>query len=320
MNPELDLLLRQVGQTPLETILDIHELTPRTDGVVVHYEGEKTHIIVAGSGIWFDNVAGVGGRGPVDLVLHLVQGVEPRRATDAQKLKAADWIADFDPAHLSPAPPPPGSAEAFEEEASRRAVRDDNRWPMARRYLIDSCRVPPITADILQGEQVYASYDAARPERTDLCFLRRDLDGAVTAATLQSLVDPREAPRTLGDLTSCFTLNAPGANRLIVTESPLDAISYLVLNRPEKATILALPLARLHEVHPALLEAAHARGREVTIAFGNAPSAHTGYARCRRDWQERFGEEGLPKRIAPLGSTWSDDLRAAKTLCRDHHW
>lgn len=328
MKPTPSDLLQQAARIPLEEVLSRSgdpalESLPTEGGI--RYQGERLDLILGGAGLWFDNIVGVGGRGPVDLALHLVQKVDPRRASPEQRFQAAEWVLDGQASSLSRNDT---AAEDFQAEAGVLAIRDDDRWPMVRRHLIDACRIPPTQVDILRDD-VYASYAAEQPALTDICFVRRNLAGQPFGATLVSLVAPYDTPRLIGSPDAWFQVGDQKGTRMVVTESPFDAVAFLVLNRPPDATIFAAPWDEMpideadkppREVPLPLLQAAHDAQRQVIVALGNGPAAGEAYERCVISWHTRFGVDNSPHRIAPLGRTWSDDLREAKTLSRDHSW
>jgi hypothetical protein len=128
-------LADQVRDTPLRDVLAHYGFDVKPEGTTLRAKTEAYNIVVTGSR-WFDNKAGVGGGGAIDLVMHIA-GVDfpvacRSLAEEFRPLAAAQDSLSF--------PSSPGCQTAlekkpFEELMARYAVRDDSNWPVTRAYL-----------------------------------------------------------------------------------------------------------------------------------------------------------------------------------------
>lgn len=311
-------MIGQLRDIPLGPILGYFGLTPRQEGSTTRYKNDRFNIVVGGNALWFDNAASVGGRGAIDLILHLKYGVNPRSASDRDLQEAMRWLATFRPETVSTAETatsaPSALKESFTSQAARFAIRDDARWPLARNYLLNTRRLPSDLIDQLyhQGD-LYASFSQARPEQTGVCFVHRNLAGEVRGATIRTAADGSGFCQSIGEKQGAwFTLGDPcQANRAVLVEAPIDAISYVALKRPEKAVVLAMSCS--HVFRP-VLQAAHERLWPLTVGFDNDRAGHAGWERCQEDQRLLYPDDPPARRIVPAGKDWNDDLRAAPGL------
>ena len=65
-------LADQVRGIPLREVLEHYGFEVRPEGTTLRAKSEHHNIVVTGSR-WFDNKAGVGGAGAIDLVIHLAK-------------------------------------------------------------------------------------------------------------------------------------------------------------------------------------------------------------------------------------------------------
>ena len=312
-------LVEQVREIPLESILAHHGLAPRPEGAMARYKNDQFNIVTGGNGLWFDNAASVGGRGAIDLILHLKYGAHPRMASDREFREAIGWLATFEPGTgvmnaggvLAAAPHPQPPKESLASQAARLAIRDDARWPLARNYLLHARRLPSHLVDHLYHRgDLYASFSEARPEKTGISFAHRNLAGEVRGATIRAAADGPGFPLCIGEKQGAwFTLGDPGrTSRAVLVEAPIDAISYAALKWPEEAVILAM--SGSHASRP-VLDAAHGRRWELAIGFDNDRAGHAGWERCRENYTLLYPDDPPPSRTLPAGKDWNDDLRAA---------
>jgi Toprim-like len=307
-------LVEQVREIPLESILAYHGLAPHREGSSVRYKDERFNIVVSSGGLWFDNAASLGGRGAIDLLLHVKYGANPRAASDQQFREAVGWLATFqpttgvvsmgEPSASSPRPP----KESFLSQAARLATRDDARWPLARSYLLQTRRLPSDLVDHLhQAGDIYATFSQVNPEQTGVCFVHRNLDDGARGATIRSI---GSGSFSIGEKQGAwFGVGDPAqARRAVLVEAPIDALSYAALERPEETIILSM--SGSHATRP-VLDAAHARHWELAIGFDNDRAGHAGWERCRENYALLYPAAPQPTRILPAGKDWNDDLRAA---------
>ena len=65
-------LADQVRNIPLREVLDLYGFEAKREGTTLRAKSDLYNIVVTGS-MWFDNKAGVGGAGAIDLVIHLAR-------------------------------------------------------------------------------------------------------------------------------------------------------------------------------------------------------------------------------------------------------
>jgi hypothetical protein len=134
-------LADQVRNIPLSEVLERYGFEAKPEGTTLRAKSEHHNIVVTGSR-WFDNKAGVGGAGAIDLVIHIAK---------ADFSSACRSLADqFRPLAASQTPLsfPKGSRQfprqekkSFEELAAIYAVRDDSKWPIACAYLVEKRKI-----------------------------------------------------------------------------------------------------------------------------------------------------------------------------------
>ena len=166
-------------------------------------------------------MAGHGGGGAIDLVMH-VRGVSFREA-----------LAYLDgSAFPLPAAPPERQAERTARAGIAAGAvfhppdRAEENWPRVRTYLTEERCLPPALVDELHQEGlIYA--DARR----NAVFLRRDGEGTITGAAVRGTRSGTPfkglAAGTARDAGwFFFQVGDRGTPQLILTESPIDALSY----------------------------------------------------------------------------------------------
>lgn len=311
MPPDPLRLAETVRRIPLEAIFAYYGLIPRREGASLRYKSDRVNIVAGGNALWFDNAASVGGRGPIDLLLHLRYGVAPKQAASRDVAEAIRWLAEFHPTPGVGIPAQPIQApkprESFEAQAAKFALRDDARWPMVRSYLVGVRALPTDLVDAAYGRlDLYASFPIRHPARTNVCFVHRDLGGNVRGATTRpadggdgflSIGEKQGAWFTLGDVAT--------ASRLVITEAPIDALSYAALHRPDRTVILAMSGAHVYEP---VLRAAHDRLWPISVGFDNDRAGNAGWERCRENHRILFPDDAPPRRIVPAGKDWNEDL------------
>jgi len=306
-------VLEQAREIPLATILQHVGLTPRREGTTTRYKNDQFNIVVSPNNLWFDNAAAVGGRGPIDLALHLKCRANPRLAAAHHIREALDWLADLRPLNLSPA-----SAQiseptrpSFADQAARLAIRDDARWTLARHYLTHIRRLPGQLIDELAAcQDVFACFSKSRPELTGVCFVHRSLDGLPLGATIRPASTERDGTFSIGEkATAWFTLGFPGHSRqAVLVEAPIDAISYRAMKPADGTVILAMSSAH---VFPSVLHAAHERRWSLTVAFDNDRAGNTGWERCLENQRLLYPDDPPAERTMPVAKDWNEDLCAA---------
>ena len=196
----------------------------KPEGTTLRAKTERHNIIVTGSW-WFDNKAGVGGGGAIDLVVHIADvdfSVACRSLADEfRPLAVSQSDLSFHGSLRSRKKP-------FEELMALYAVRDDSNWPVARTYLTEMRKIDPAIVDELHAVgSIYANDHRPHPS---LVF-HRDSHGKVRGATLRDTRHQSAFRPCLGSkLSAWFTVgNLNNAVRVVAVESPIDALSYYSL-------------------------------------------------------------------------------------------
>jgi hypothetical protein len=281
----------------------------RINGQVISIIGEK----------FYDHIAGRGGGGAIDLVMH-VRDVPLHEAV--AYLDGTAWPA----ARVS-------ALRAAEQHAGRAAGTpfqpphpSAEHWPRVRSYLVDERRLPVALVDELHSQGlVYA--DARR----NAVFMRRDGEGMITGAALRG-TRPGAPFKGLAAGTSrdagwfFFQVGDRGTPQLILTESPIDALSYYGLLHGDCPP--AGPGA-YREVygstdgagalpHP-LIAKVLAQGGFVRVGFDRDQTGERIWGQLHERYVSAAG--GDPTRFwrepPPLGKDWNDVLQA-RSRGHDH--
>ena len=178
--------------TPLSEVLSARGLEGRKEGNSTMWRGNAWAINVTGDALWYDHKAGKGGRGAIDLVMHL-DNVPFKEAVAALSggRAAAAWPEGSDLQNAwDKANRQYGALEINLAASGRRqlpelldqyAKRDDNRWPDVSRYLTNRRGLPlEIVEDLYKSCRVYAN------DRGSVVFLHHDMAGKQGGATIRS--------------------------------------------------------------------------------------------------------------------------------------
>jgi Protein of unknown function (DUF3991) len=222
-------LADQVRDIPLRDVLEHYGFETKPEGTTLRARSEHHNIVVTGSR-WFDNKAGLGGGGAIDLVIHIAKvnfSVACRSlAVEFLSVPLAQTALSF-PKSWKEAPHP--EKKSFEELAAIYAVRDDTNWPIARAYLVEGRKISPLLVDELHARgSIYANDHRPNPS---LVFLHRDQHGKARGATLRDTGHQSAFRPCLGNkLSAWFAVgNLAEADRIAAVESPIDALSYYSL-------------------------------------------------------------------------------------------
>jgi hypothetical protein len=312
MAPLSSMKVDEARQLPLDAVLASQGLHARREGSTIRYKDERFNIVTSNHGLWFDNATSVGGRGAIDLALHLQCKVQPRLASPSQIHEAIQWLGTLSNVPLTSIPATLGKPEkeSFSSQAARLAIRDDSRWPLARHYLLQIRRLPAdLIGHLHQAGDIYATFSRERPQQTGVCFIHRNLDDGVSGATIRN-VGTSSSSFSIGEKQAAwFAIGDPiCARRAVLVEAPIDAISYAALKRPEETVILSV--SGSHATRP-VLEAAHARRWGLAIGFDNDGPGHAGWEHCRDNYGLLYPDDPQPSRTPPTSKDWNDDLRMA---------
>ena len=211
----------------LRELLHWHGFEIKPEGFTFRARNNDRHNIVATRNLWFDNKAGVGGLGAIDLQMHLT-GED--FATACQTL--ARNFRGISTAEIGLSFPiqrhvPSGRERTpFHELAARYAVPNEANWPIARAYLVETRGIEPAFVDDLHAVgTIFASDHRPNPS---MVFLHRTQHGKVEGATLRDTRHQSSFRPCLGNkLTAWFTVgHLDKAEIVIAVESPIDALSY----------------------------------------------------------------------------------------------
>ena len=287
----------EVRPIPLSKILAARGFEGRREGVSTMWSGNGLKINVTGDSLFFDHKAGKGGIGAIDLIKYLDnvgfrEAVETLSGGKHNRLVALQAV-------VQPLP----QRRPLDELMKEYATRDDQRWPRAAYYLTRQRCLPPSSIYWLyKSGRVYAN------DRGGVVFLHHDAHGQVGGATIKSA----NFSQCIGNKTGAwFYAGRPidEAQRIAITESPIDAISYSVLHPDKHLCVVSIAGQYIPEQ---LL--ATAEGRPVIIAIDNPEFEKSTEA---SEITQGIVESTLAKcpnaRLhTPMAKDWNDDLCAAR--------
>jgi len=174
---------------------------------------------------WFDQRAGTGKGGAIDLVQHLLScDFATARAWLASRFNAGQVVAD-QVAQVE--------IKARAELAAAKPIDfvppdpSPENWPKVRKYLIEARALPAKLIDAKhEVGDIYAD------ERANAVFLARDSQGMPVGAEIRGTEPSRPYKgHALGSRRDrgVFSVGNPAASIVVVVESAIDAMSYVVL-------------------------------------------------------------------------------------------
>lgn len=294
-------------EIPLRDVLEWSGLPVKAEGVSYRARDEKHNVVVTGSR-WFDNKAGIGGGGAIDLCQHLT-GADFTSACRilAEEVASASIRLGASLHSHSPLRKPEPVHVPFLELASRYARRDESLWALARKYLVEIRAVDTGIVDRLHSVgSIYANDHRPNPS---LVFLHRTVCGRVEGATLRDTRDHSKFRPCLGDkLNSWFAVGSLGSAKTIVAvESPIDALSYysLFIGRDSTVTVASCAGA---VVPTELMWQAYERRQAFVVALDNDAAGERGRQKA---WDETVDWRGFKiSSECPQRKDWNEDLRA----------
>src|SRR4029077_17964870 len=115
-----------------------HGFEIKAEGVTFRAKNDRHNIVVTGNR-WFDNKAGLGGLGAIDLQMHLTgedfAAAYQTLARDFRGISTAEIGSSFPIERYIPSGQ---ERRPFHELAARYAVPKDANWPIARAYLVET--------------------------------------------------------------------------------------------------------------------------------------------------------------------------------------
>jgi hypothetical protein len=306
-------LAEQVRNIPLREVLERYGFEAKPEGTTLRSKSVHHNIVVTGSR-WFDNKAGVGGAGAIDLVIHIAKvdfSAACRSLADqVQSLPASQTSLSFP---KSSRQLPHQEKKCFEELATIYAVRDDTKWPIARAYLVEKRKIAADLVHELHSEgAIYANDHCPNPS---LVFLHRDCHGIVRGASLRDTKHRSAFRPCLGNkLTAWFAVgDVTTAARIAAVESPIDALSYYCLHAGRLGDLAVVSCAGAIVPHE-LMAQAYDRRQSLIVALDSDFAGEQGW---RKAWDTTAHWTGFQvSSDCPEHKDWNDDLvqRAASSL------
>jgi Toprim-like/Protein of unknown function (DUF3991) len=304
-------LADQVRGIPLRDVLEHYGFETKPEGTTLRAKSEHHNIVVTGSR-WFDNKAGLGGGGAIDLVIHIAQ-VNFSAACRYLAVEFLSPVADQTALSFPKSwqEVPHSEKKSFEELAAIYAVRDESRWPIARAYLVERRKISADLVDELhQAGTVFANNHCPNPS---LVFLHRDLQGAVRGATLRDTKHQSAFRPCLGNkLTAWFAVgDITTAPSIAVVESPIDALSYYCLHAHRLGELTVVSCAGAI-VPQELMAQAYERKQSFIVALDNDSAGEQGWRKARdasADWAGFQISSHSPKH-----KDWNEDQLVLRSL------
>jgi hypothetical protein len=273
-------------------------------------EGHPSNIAVTGE-LWTDNTTGQGGKGAINLVMHL-EGYGQDGYQKAVRLLADQFGAEQAGRDI-------GRRSALESGTAIQTIQQQQpiplptpqpaTWLRARAYLVNKRRIPAELVEQLHEQGlIYAD------ERANLVFKRDDDTGCFKRGSY----DPENGPpfkQTLGRGGKPFVL--AGQRALYVTEGPIDALALKALY-PESTVIATggnCPLERLQPYFQNVTECIYLAHDNDAAGNRQAERFAAEYFEAKR---QNLGKWHPPtERHAPeTAKDWSAVLMAAPHLAR----
>ena len=260
---------------------------------------------------FYDHLNLKGGRGAIDLVMH-VRG--------CNFIEAVNWldggsILDSNYSHLSPVRSP-----SQPEKPQKCQIRDPKSWQLVRTYLVNKRKIP---AELIDRLHNIGLIDADINQNA--MFFRHEIEanftrGKAIGVSLRSATGSWKglSAGTKKDRCQFWFANKEGPpERIIVTEAPIDALSFAAKDLNDTRTTLYLSKDGSGPIPVAEFEKVLARGGEIIVATDN----------------DRAGEllawkiaEQIPSitrvKPEPEYKDWNDQLRnlAAQELAQIKNW
>jgi hypothetical protein len=290
-------LIDYVRPTSLNDILNVHGLSGIREGNSVRYKDETTNIIVTGDK-WYNNKAGQGGVGPIDLVSHL---------RNCSFRDSVLWLANKEHFVHSPTrsirEKEPIEALPYDKSKQEYALRDDSRWNEARSYLVDKrCLNPELVDEFFKKGDIYAT------ERGGVAFIHRNVDGEDVGLTIRSIKHQSGFRQSLGrKTTGWFTVgDLKMAREIVVVESAIDALSFFSLFKPEPETAI-VAVSGAYSPLP-LLEHAKKNDAAIISAYDNDQAGLNARENLNTAWMQLTHGEGDFFEKVPTKKDWNEDL------------
>jgi hypothetical protein len=206
-------LADHVRDVSLRELLRWHGFEIKPEGVTYRAKNDRYNIVVTGNR-WFDNKAGLGGLGAIDLQMHLTG--EDFGAACHTLQKDLNGLERISPAEIGLSFPieryirSGQECRPFHELAARYAVPDEANWPIVRAYLVETRGIDPAIVDDFHAVgTIFANDHRPNP---NIVFLHRTQHGKVEGATL------RDTRHQSSFAHALETSSAPGSQSAISTK------------------------------------------------------------------------------------------------------
>ena len=293
----------------LPALLAWHGFDPKPEGASFRAKTDRHNIVTTGN-LWYDNKAGMGGAGALDLQMHLSGEDFPAACQTLGNQFLLSPSRQQGIAFPS-GKPTPSERIPFPELMAKYAVRDDANWPMARAYLLEERGIEPsIVEELHAAGSIYANDHLPNPA---LVFLHRSDAGKVVGATLRDTRHQSSFRPTLGNkLTGWFAVgNIQEAHSIIAVESPIDALSYHTLYAGKNEQIAVVSCSGSF-VPEELMHQAWNRRQRFVVALDNDSAGERGWQKAwdtTADWNGFKIESDIPRL-----KDWNAELMAMRRL------
>jgi Protein of unknown function (DUF3991)/Toprim-like len=294
-----DSVAGRLRNVSLRELLRWHGFEIKPEGVTCRAKNDRYNIVVTGNR-WFDNKAGLGGRGAIDLQMHLTG--EDFAAACQTLQKDFKAISSAEIGLSFPIERHQQERKPFHELAARYAVPSEANWPIARAYLVETRGIDPAIVDDLHAVGTIFANDH-RPNPS-IVFLHRTQHGKVEGATLRDTRHQSSFRPCLGNkLSAWFTVgHLDKAEIVIAVESPIDALSYRTIHacRGDAWAVVSCAGAT---VPNEVMRLAYDRRQSFVVALDNDPASAAGGKRGRIPWTGADSRFRRPPRRTRTGTT-----------------
>lgn len=285
--------------------IDLEEILERIGSFRHSYDKSKWHTsqgVLSVRGEKFINwAAGIGGGGAIDLVIHLME----------YDFKAAvNWLCrNFSPIPIGVSYPNHQEMEMDRDRDRDRdrqdsktlklPARDDGKLPQIRQYLMHQRCLPKATVNYLIRRGILYADD-----KGNAVFLLLGKEKRVVGAEIRGTNDNLRKWRGMATGSKknlgCFYIRARGANKVVICESAIDAISYFVLHSNSNSMAVSTSGAT---PNPAWLSLFIDKGFEIFCGFD------------ADDTGNRMADSMIKlypgiKRLRPAKQDWNEVLKA----------
>ena len=271
-----------------------------------HKWRDGDHIISISGPLFMDWLADQGGRGAIDLVMH-VQNVEFKAAVE--------WLSGQDLSRRSVHVSTYQHSEEQEPRSLEMPAANEHRWNATREYLVETRKLPKTLVDRLHERGLVYADDHQNAVFVRHCLPEnRWVRGAVTGASLRGTWGEDNhyhglAPGSVR-VQGWFWIGAGSGpvQRVLLAESPIDAMSLSVLDRerrtPSGVTIY-LSTDGTGGVPIAALQPVIEQGGRVMAAF-DADAAGALMA-----WRVAEQLPGIERLMPRQGKDWNERLQSS---------